>query len=133
MAIGVPRIIFLHRHPGECHVAPPPWLLLSKKGSPSKRAKARNGACFTSPNSDTLEAFLRNKKVQVLSDSWSSERFRRIEHIGLAPKQPVLIEIRCAFCAFSAASSDEKILQFAASTHDCPGIRRFRQRQRKRS
>ena len=55
--------------------------------------------------------------------------FHRIEHTSPAPNRPILVETRCAFCQFLAASSDERIVEIAELTHDCPGIREFREQE----
>ena len=51
--------------------------------------------------------------------------FRRVEHFD-TPQKPTLIESRCPYCAFVAASARQQILAFAESTHQCSGVQEYR-------
>ena len=51
--------------------------------------------------------------------------FRRVEHVD-TPQKPILIESRCPYCAFVAASVKQRILAFAESTHHCNGVQEYR-------
>jgi len=51
--------------------------------------------------------------------------FRRTERPSLHPG-PFVIETRCAFCSFFAASTDQKVIEMAEIVHNCEGIREFR-------
>ena len=52
--------------------------------------------------------------------------FRRVEHVSSTTQGSCVIESQCAFCPFTAVSSNKKILAIAEGAHNCPGIHEFR-------